>query len=364
MKYILICLQNDSGTGGAEEVLRMIVKRFLSQGYGVNVFFSHKRKYSGWDMENTPDFKLFYSKFSCTNYGIFSCMVQMFKNRKINYEYAFTSLVADTGITGLLRRFHVLKVKYFVARESTSIFERFKGLKLLGLKLFYHLGYPAVDLLVCQTGHMKKKLMENLPWVEKKINVQVIPNPVNMSNMHEKAKEELVIPTDNPFIISAGRFIPEKGFDILMRAFDRLKSAYKGLKLVILGDGKLRSEIEDLIRKLNLEDDVILYGFADNVYPFFKKARMCVISSRIEGFPNVLLQMMSQNEKVISTLCAGDIDKIPGLFTCKPNDEDDLLRAMQECLEADTSGNRDLFDKELRGRSIDGFMNKVISYLK
>jgi glycosyltransferase involved in cell wall biosynthesis len=91
---------------------------------------------------------------------------------------------------------------------------------------------------------------------------------------------------------------------------------------------------------------------------------MCVVSSRIEGFPNVLLQEMSQNEKVVSTLCAGDIDRIPGLFTCKPNDEDDLLRAMQECLEADTSGNRALFDEELQGRSIDKFIEQVQRFEK
>jgi glycosyltransferase involved in cell wall biosynthesis len=166
-----------------------------------------------------------------------------------------------------------------------------------------------------------------------------------------------------PYIVSAGRLIPEKGFDILIAAFSKLKQEYRDLKLIIIGDGKFRIEMEILIKKLNLENDVILYGIADNVYPFFKQAKMCVVSSRIEGFPNVLLQEMSQNEKVVSTLCAGDIDKIDGLFTCRPNDEQDLLRAMQQCLEADTAGNRILFDKELQGRSIDGFIDKVNSYL-
>jgi glycosyltransferase involved in cell wall biosynthesis len=368
MKYILICLQNDSNIGGAEAVLKMIAENFLSQGYGVNVFFMHKRKYGSWDMENTPNLKLFYSKSLHARCGVFSCLVQMFRTRKINYEYAFTSLVSYTGIMGLLRRLHFFKVNYFVARESTSIFKRFKGLSLLRIKLFYSLGYPAVDLLICQTGYMKKQLIDNLSWIEKKTNVQVIPNPVNLNNMLEKAREKIAMPTDSPFIIAVGRFIPEKGFDILIRAFTGLKTTYKELKLIILGDIYLTSQLKtkeefvSLIKELNMEEDIILYGFVDNVYPFFKQARMCVVSSRIEGFPNVLLQMMSQNEKVVSTLCAGDIDKIPGLFTCKPNDEEDLLRAMQECLEADTSGNRALFDEELQRRSIDVFIEKIKSY--
>ncbi|MDR2119195.1 MAG: glycosyltransferase [Tannerellaceae bacterium] len=362
MKYILICVQNDSNIGGAEEVLRMIAKEFLSQNYAVNVFFKHKRKYGGWDMENTPNLTLFYSKSSRARYGIFLTLVQMFQMRKINYEYAFTSSVTDAGIIGVLRKLHVLKINYFVARESTSIFKRIKGFELVWLKLFYCLGYSVVDLLICQTEYMKKQLINNLLWIEKKSNVQVIPNPVNLNHMSVKANKELLILTGDPFIISAGRFINEKGFDILIRAFSILKPAYKCLKLVILGDGKLKDEIETLIEKLKLEKDVILYGFTDNVYPFFKNARMCVVSSRIEGFPNVLLQMMSQNEKVVSTLCAGDIDKIQGLFTCRTNDVKDLLRAMQQCLDAETSENRMLFDRELQSRSIDRFIGKIKSY--
>jgi glycosyltransferase involved in cell wall biosynthesis len=211
---------------------------------------------------------------------------------------------------------------------------------------------------------MKKQLLENLPWMEKKVNVQVIPNPVDVNNMLEKAGEELEMPVEGPFIVSAGRFIPEKGFDILIRVFHELKREYRELKLVILGDGRLRGEIEALVKELELEDEVILRGFVDNVYPFFKHARMCVVSSRIEGFPNVLLQEMSQNEKVVSTLCAGDIDKIEGLFTCRPNDERDLLRAMRQCLEAGTTRNREIFDMELENRSIDKFIERITSHEK
>jgi glycosyltransferase involved in cell wall biosynthesis len=369
MKYILICLQDDNNIGGAEMVLRMIVKRFLSNGYGVNVFFKHKRKYGGWDMANTPNLHLFYSKSSRARYGTFLCLLQMLRTRNTNYEYAFTSLTSDTGITGLMRKLHLVKIKYFVARESTSIFKRFTGLELFRFKMFYHLGYSAVDLLICQTSFMKEQLLENLPWLEKKTNVQIIPNPVDLKKMAEKTKEELPMPTNVPFIVSCGRFHPVKGFDILVNAFAEFKLSYKEFKLVILGrldnvykNGVYGDEVKVLIKSLGLEDDVILQGVVDNVYPYFKAAKMCVVPSRIEGFPNVLLQEMSQNEKVVSTLCAGDIDKLDGIFTCRPNDEDDLLRAMKECIEADTSKNRVLFDRELQRRSIDRFIELIETY--
>jgi glycosyltransferase involved in cell wall biosynthesis len=370
MKYILICVQNDSATGGAEMVLRMIAEHYLSQGYIVNVFFKHKRILGGWDMENTPSIHLYYTKFTLPRFGTMMCMFEIWKTRKSRYEYAFTSSVADMGVVGLMRILHLVDIRYFIAREATSIFKRFSGSKLRRFKMYYHIGSSTTDLLICQTGYMKEQLLENLPWLEWKTKVQVIPNPVDLRRIAEKAKEELPMPTDSPFIVAAGRFHPVKGFDILIRAFSKLKQANNDLKLVILGDfnsttalENVGNEIKTLIKELGIEDDVILQGTVDNVYPYFKSARMCVVSSRIEGFPNVLLQEMSQNEKVVSTLCAGYIDKLEGVFTCKTDDVDDLLRAMKECLEADTSKNRELFDRELEKRSIEGFIEKVNTYL-
>jgi hypothetical protein len=64
--------------------------------------------------------------------------------------------------------------------------------------------------------------------------------------------------------------------------------------------------------------------------------------------------------KVENTAGAANIDKLEGVFKCKTNDEDDLLRAMKECLEADTNRNRELLDKELQNRSIESFIESFI----
>jgi glycosyltransferase involved in cell wall biosynthesis len=342
----------------------MVADYFLSQGNTVNVYVTKRLKREDAGMAEFPNLKIHCYE---TNHklNLLYLFFTLLRNRKITYDYAFTSFVQGTSMIGILRKLHILKIKYFVGRESTSIFQR-KDLhrSTFEYKLWYRLGYSAVDLLICQTEYMKKQLLGNLPWLEKKVNVQVIPNPVNLNDMFEKAKEELDSSIDKPFIVSAGRLISVKGFDILIKVFAKLKQNYPELKLIILGNKKnaaCTEKLKQIIKKLNLEDDVILYGNADNVYPFFKNAKMCVVSSRIEGFPNVLLQMMSQNEKVVSTLCAGGIDEIDGLFTCKTNDDDDLLRAMTLCLEADTTKNRKLFDAELQNRSIDKFVERIKS---
>src|SRR5690606_21926313 len=86
---------------------------------------------------------------------------------------------------------------------------------------------------------------------------------------------------------------------------------------------------------------------------------LCVMSSRIEGFPNVLLQMMSQNNKVVSTLSAGGIKEMDGIFTCKTNDVTSLSHTIIECLKSNTDENRYIFDKELKKRTIDTFANEI-----
>jgi glycosyltransferase involved in cell wall biosynthesis len=347
--YILIFSIDGGNKGGAEGVLIQIARYWLEKGYQIQVVFLSKQRGNQWELELGND---------NINYSYFSIKTLRFLCRN-KFEYTFTSHMRTNGFAGMLRSFAILHTKRFIGREPHSQSAE-KGDLRTFIRSLYRFGYTSIDTLICQTEEMKEAFVKN----NKRYTsiIKIISNPFDLNNAIQKEKEYITMPTDNPFIVSAGRFINEKGFDILINAFSILKQTCKDLKLVILGDGKLRSEIETLIKELNLENDVILYGFADNVYPFFKQARMCVVSSRIEGFPNVLLQEMSQNEKVVSTLCAGDIDKLQGVFTCKTHDEDDLLRAMDECLNADTTNNRELFDKELQNRSIEKFIERIKRY--
>ena len=118
-----------------------------------------------------------------------------------------------------------------------------------------------------------------------------------------------------------------------------------------------------LIDKLNLVEEVLLYGFVKNVYPYFKNATVCVVSSRVEGFPNVLLQMMSQNSKVVSTTCAGGIENIPGVQISETNNIKNLEDAITTSLNS-SKDNRALFDEFLQSRDISSFMATVIQHLE
>jgi glycosyltransferase involved in cell wall biosynthesis len=355
---VLIILPNDS-LGGAEQVLKMISNQFKNSK--VIVYFLTSKKTSSWVSKET-NIQLRYSKYQNQYMGALTWLfLLLFKSTKKKYTYIFTSHVFITGLTGIFIKLGLIEKDYFIGRESTQIFKRFSGFKLFMYKLMYKFGYLPLDLLICQTEDMKTELLKNVPKLDKITKVKVIPNPIDLEILNKKTSCLEFI--GGEFIVTAGRLIPEKGFDLLIKAFHLLKDEKPELRLLILGEGNERDNLQDLIEKYNLGNDVILMGFATNVLDYFKAAKACVISSRVEGFPNVLLQMMAKNTKVVSTKCAGGIEEIEGVFVCEVNDIADLKKNILLALNLNTSANKPLFDSYLSERNIDIFMKKIFMEL-
>jgi glycosyltransferase involved in cell wall biosynthesis len=360
MKKILIVLPNDK-LGGAEQYLKNLAFFFSEKGYYIEVLFLTAKCSGGWDdMEFNRKINLVFTVYETEFKGLSNFLKNILKVRNVKFDYVFSSHVHLTGVIGFLIKINLLKKNKFVGRESTSIFRRFAGRKLLLFKVQYLIGYVSLDLLICQTDFMRNQLTEALPWLSRRINIQVIPNPVNFNNISFNDKIDVKF---DEFIVSAGRLIPEKGFDVLIKAFKVIKYKFPNFKLIILGEGEKRLELERLIQDLELNNDVFLSGFVKNVYPYFKKAKVCVVSSRIEGFPNVLLQMMSQNTKVVSTLCAGGIDKLEGVYSLPVNNSTLLAEKIITALNTETIGNIEKFKKELEKRSMDNFISQVNTFL-
>ncbi|CDF21484.1 glycosyl transferase group 1 [Prevotella sp. CAG:617] len=358
MKKILIFLhRDDSHAGGAEEIMYNLSRFWLEHGNQVDVLFFSPVRYGGWDSLN-PNLCLYYArggKFT----RMFHLLYWFIVHRNIMYDYSFTSLVFHTSWLGIMRRIGLLKVKKMLARESTSIFNRFSGLKLMRMRLLYYLGYPAVNLLICQTDFMKDSLLSHQSWLMNYMKVCVIPNPISIEKIRKLEQEQIDICNYSPYIVAAGRYIPEKGFDLLIKAFSEFRKIYPHFHLLILGDGTERIKLQQLVENLQIKDFVHLYGFVDNVYPYFRQAEICVVSSRIEGFPNVLLQMMSQNNNVVSTCCAGGIENIKGLYVCETNDEKAILNSILDCYKNDNKECRNFFNEELAKRDIGSFVNNI-----
>jgi glycosyltransferase involved in cell wall biosynthesis len=346
--------------GGAENYLKMIAFHYKNEDVEIYAFKNNER--GRWnDVGEFANMK-FISKAHEVTGIIGFVFIMLFKRKK--YDYIYTSIIYANSVVGILKTLGIIRSKYFIARESTSIFLRFKGTQLNFYKNIIRLGYRKMDLLICQTEVMKEQFSKHFKNIEKRTLLRVIPNPIDLKNSKTRSGKQLDLKLPDEFVVTAGRLIELKGYDLLIDSFAKLKSEHPNLKLIILGEGDKLEELQEQATMLNILDSVIFSGFVNNVYPYFKKAKICVVSSRIEGFPNVLLQMMSQNTKVVSSLCAGGIEEIPGIYTCKAGDEETLTTAMRLCLNTNTEKNRQVFDDYLDARSVDAFIETINTTLK
>ncbi|MCC8426366.1 glycosyltransferase [Mucilaginibacter sp. UR6-11] len=307
---------------GAEKVLLMAAKASMAP-----IIFLKKSDKNG--LHIPKEIVHIYASDRSMIKGFLKLIILLFRYRK---EYIVMSTHPYlNAYLGILKRIGYLR-SYLVVRECSSVFTRYSGFKKFSYKLVYGIGYSAVNLVVCQTELMKQQFLKHIRFIQPD-KVIVLNNPIDRETIIKKAEKCLDDGYYNTqFICAAGRLIPEKGFDVLIRAFNCIKKQYPNLKLLLFGDGPQKAFLSKMITDHGLTNRVILKGWTENPIPYFKNASVCVVSSIEEGFPNVLLEMLSVNPRVVSTLCAGGIENIPEIFTAKANDVDQLAIAIKKAL--------------------------------
>jgi len=197
--------------------------------------------------------------------------------------------------------------------------------------------YPWADYVVCVSAGVTADLAQIVHLPPEK--VRVISNPIVDRDIPEKTRaavEEPWFGEEVAVFVAAGRLRPQKDFRTLLLAFSTLR-ARRPARLVILGDGSERANLESLIEELFLTDDVSLPGAVDNPYAYIARAAAFVLSSRWEGLPTVLVEALSCGVPVIATDCpSGPREILAGgrYGALVPvGDPDALARAMEAALD-------------------------------
>ena len=104
-------------------------------------------------------------------------------------------------------------------------------------------------------------------------------------------------------IVAAGRLVEEKDFSTLLRAF-AIVCSQRSAELIVLGDGPLRGDLERLAGELGIAGNVRFEGMVGNVYAYFSRSGVFVLSSKHEAFGNVLIEALACGTPCVATRCA------------------------------------------------------------
>ncbi|MGA9538726.1 MAG: glycosyltransferase [Desulfobacterales bacterium] len=194
-----------------------------------------------------------------------------------------------------------------VVRMGTTVSAALAG-KNRWRKLFWYLPmrliYRSADAIVAVSQGVARDMarITGLPTSA----IRIIRNPVITPRIFRLAREPAphpwLVKGGEPVIVGIGRLTRQKDFPTLIRAFAAVRKKLP-CRLIILGEGKDRDDLEHLAKRLSQSEQIAMPGFVENPYAYLKRAAMFVLSSAWEGSPNALTEALALGVPVVATNC-------------------------------------------------------------
>jgi len=285
----ITCVISSMGPGGAERVMSMLTDRWVLHNHGVTLITldSTKRDF----FKPHPDVVrvgLGVVRPTTSITDAIRTNISRVRYLRAMIERSDPDIVISFGDT-----MNVMTLMATRKRFPTIVSERIdpRHQKLNGpWELLRRVYYGGACAVVSQTA-------EVADYIEKKYKVGrsiAIPNPVRSILAGDKR---------DSYILGVGRLHRQKGFDLLIRAYAKIRRAASNKwRLRIIGDGPEKPALMELAKSLHVGHSVEFLG-QRQVYSFMRSCGMFVLPSRYEGFPNVLLEAMSCCTPVISSNC-------------------------------------------------------------
>ncbi|MCK5361078.1 MAG: glycosyltransferase, partial [Gammaproteobacteria bacterium] len=171
--------------------------------------------------------------------------------------------------------------KAIVLTEHTDPF----GTKLgKAWSVLRRLVYRKADLIVVLTSSAKEYFESIF-----RIPVVVIPNPVYLPSGKENDE---ILEIAGPYLITIGRLVKNKKTEDIISAFSQLQNEYNEWKLVVVGDGPLKEDLQAFAKKIGVAESVIFTGLVRSPEHLLKKAEMFISASITEVFPMAICEAM------------------------------------------------------------------------
>ena len=276
-------------SGGAEHVLTNLAANFAEHGMDVSITSYEKR----------PQFYNVASNVKLNKYNFTnkSKLIEWLCDYRATKEYLQTRK-SSVAISFLSRCNFMLILAGLFSKTKIIVCDRNNLLRkypkyVFDITCFL---YRFADVVCVQTNEMKSFYPQ---YLQKKM--VVLENPLDFDEMAAQCKGQNIEKENT--VISIGRLEKQKDFVTLIKAYKRVVELYPDWKLKIYGQGNRKDELQGLIERENLTTNIKLCGVTHNPFLEMKKAKIFVLSSFYEGFPNVLCEAMHAGLPCISTKC-------------------------------------------------------------
>lgn len=290
MKKIL-CYIDMMYRGGAQRVMANLTEYFVEQGYEtvlVNDFVQDDDK---------------------MQYQLPSCVKRIYLREKLEGNKILKNMVRIKKLRYVIKQERPDVVLSFLGRPNKRMLLATLGLntkKVVSVRNDPNKEYGASLLEKWVIGQLFKLAdgcvfqtedAENYFPMAVKKKSKIILNPVAESFFNTERKE-------NPKnIVAFGRLEPQKNHILLINAFEDIANEFPNENLIIYGDGTMREELERHIKRIGLQDRILLPGNTSNVSEELSKAKIFALSSDYEGMPNALMEALAVGVPSISTDC-------------------------------------------------------------
>lgn len=314
---IIVFVIGSMGKGGAERVISILANHYASKSWDVTIVTLLDDK---CDYDLLSSIKIITTMNKFTN-RILQTPIWIYKLRKIFF------MIKPSVIISFIGRINLLSIISSIGLKSKLIISERNDPQSDGRSFFVKICtyclYPLANHIIFQT-RWAKQCFPNYLYRKSSI----ISNPIEIFSLKDDSPQKK--------IVAVGRLISQKNHNLLIDAFSEVVKKYPNYMLFIFGEGHLRNELTDQIRRLNLESCVFLPGKCDNVHKEIADAKMFVLSSNYEGLSNALLEAMSMGLPCISSNCAGSNEIIKDYYNglvFAVNNLSQLVSCMEKLIE-------------------------------
>ncbi len=231
--------------------------------------------------------------------------VQLCKSHK--YEFINTHFAVPTGPLGvwISQKFNIPNILSLHGGDIYDPTKKFSPHKWLIFRLCIKYVLKHSDYVIAQSSNTRENAQK---YYCSQTQIQIIPLPYQKVEFDVVTRQNIGLNISDTYLISIGRLVRRKGYDYLLHALAEINKP--DLKLIILGEGPEKENLEKLIKENGLENRVIMPGFVseNKKFQYLNCSDIYVLSSVHEGFGIVLQEAMQVGLPIVSTNYGGQVD--------------------------------------------------------